>query len=227
MLPDTLLNKHFIVCGRLLAAYGMVVEGCSADVRLKVILTGGHLQFAVTATRDLPKGVYLYELAGIMAADTEALHSRLSEITPHRSQGKGTVPKILFGPARFVNHDCKNANVEVGLTVSLHTLILISHSLVCGSCGNIFIYHENEAVYQGRRRALFGLWPGVLHRPICGMSLLILQSDRYLKFPQKWQSIWNAKLVNGKVQISRWRPRSQAREEPCKQKAQKGTGLSL
>ncbi|KAF8803048.1 SET domain-containing protein, partial [Phlegmacium glaucopus] len=68
--------------------------------------------FGVVARNVLHKGIYLYELLGMMAADSEAMHSRLSEIFPHPTQKKGTDPRILFGPARFINHDCKLSNVE-------------------------------------------------------------------------------------------------------------------
>lgn len=99
---------------RFLASYAMLVGfGERAHVGLRIRQIGG-LGFSVVARKNLPEGIYIYELTGMMAADGEAIHSRLSEITPYPSQRKvkGCQPRVLFGPARFINHDC-NPNVEV------------------------------------------------------------------------------------------------------------------
>lgn len=114
---------------RFLAAYSMVVEKTSGAVALTKFSPGGSLQFGVIAKRPIMKGTYIYELMGIMASDTTAPHSRLSEIFPHPHQRKGLEPKILFGPARFANHDCKKSNIEVRFLPSylfLKIFILIS-----------------------------------------------------------------------------------------------------
>lgn len=84
-------------------------------VRLRTITHEEGLEFAIHARKDLSPGLYMYELMGVMAADTDAEHSRLSEIHPHPSHKKGTAPRIWFGPCRFVNHDCKTWNAEVSL----------------------------------------------------------------------------------------------------------------
>jgi hypothetical protein len=89
--------------------------GKNAEVGLQKRKIDGGLGFGVVAGMDIPEGVYIYELMGMMAADTEAPHSRLSEITPYPSQRKkGKKPRVLLGPARFINHDCC-PNVEVCL----------------------------------------------------------------------------------------------------------------
>lgn len=92
----------------------LVGIGESAEVSLRTRLIGGTLGFSVVAVKDLPKGAYLYQMFGVMAADTEAAHSKLSEITPYPSQmrTKGKEPRVLFGTLRFINHNC-SPNVEV------------------------------------------------------------------------------------------------------------------
>ncbi len=76
--------------------------------------------FSIFARRDLEACEVLYELVGLIPEDTRASHSQLSEIMPHQSQvvnaRKG---RILFGPIRFVNHDCITFNADV----SFHSLL--------------------------------------------------------------------------------------------------------
>lgn len=71
-------------------------------------------EFNVVAKTDISKGEVLVELSGVMASDFDEEHSHLSEVTAHDKQrGPKGVGRLLVGPIRFVNHDCKLNNVEV------------------------------------------------------------------------------------------------------------------
>ena len=74
-----------------------------------------HLKgFSIIARRDLQPGELIYELVGLIPKDNQAAHTQLSEIIPHPSQVKrARKPRILFGPIRFINHDCQAINADV------------------------------------------------------------------------------------------------------------------
>ncbi len=102
-------------------AYSMVIHPSSA-VKLKVTRVGSDLGFSIFAARDIKLHEAIYELTGAMPSDSEAQHSQLSAITPHQNHSlPDLAPRILFGPARFINHLCKNFNVEV------RTAFFLSH----------------------------------------------------------------------------------------------------
>ncbi len=97
----------------MLLAYSMVIHPSSA-VKLKVTRVGADLGFSIFAARNIKYHEPIYELTGAMPGDSEAQHSELSAITPHEHHSLPDLDtRILFGPARFVNHLCKDFNVEV------------------------------------------------------------------------------------------------------------------
>ena len=121
--------------------------GESAEVALKTRQINGELGFSVVAKIDLPEGVYVYQLFGMMAADSEAIHSRLSEIIPYTSQRKkGKHPRVLFGPARFINHDCC-PNVEVSFSFCQFMYSDSKREPVHFSMGNICFCNPNKKAY--------------------------------------------------------------------------------
>ena len=99
----------------MLIAYSTIIHRFSA-VQLKVTKMGqdDKLGFSIYARRDIKCHDPIYELIGIMPGDTEAQHSELSVITPHQDHSLPDVhPRLFFGPARFINHRCRNFNAEV------------------------------------------------------------------------------------------------------------------
>jgi hypothetical protein len=72
-----------------------------------------ELGFGVRATRLIVKGEYLYELSGLLAIDNNTPHTRLSESTPFGFGDSSQDVRVLFGPIRFVNHQCIGFNAEV------------------------------------------------------------------------------------------------------------------
>ena len=77
-------------------------------------------QFGIKAKVEIPEGVFIPELLGLMASDTVAEHSGLSEIMPHNDQIGPREPRILVGPLRFINHSCdvEGAIIKPNITVS-------------------------------------------------------------------------------------------------------------
>ena len=71
----------------------------------------GDLGFGVQATRAIGEGEYVYELSGLLSIDNNTPHTRLSESTPFGDSSQDL--RVLFGPIRFVNHQCINFNAEV------------------------------------------------------------------------------------------------------------------
>lgn len=101
---------------RLIPAYAMVIQPKIASVRLKTFRPqpdSESLMFGIFTTEKIPAGTYIYELIGLMAQTQYENHSNLSEIYAHPDQNKGQGPRVLFGPIRFLNHECKLSNVEV------------------------------------------------------------------------------------------------------------------
>ncbi|EDR01622.1 uncharacterized protein LACBIDRAFT_310701 [Laccaria bicolor S238N-H82] len=104
-------------------------------VRLKKRCFGdGSGGFAIFATRDLVEGEILYPLMGLMASDSRAEHSRLSEIHPHPSQvklEKGRMdPRVLVGPLRFINHTCHSFNAEFVAIRSALAFVVQTNKLI-------------------------------------------------------------------------------------------------
>lgn len=96
---------------RCISAYALIVQPTSVARLYKRKMNDNELGFGVRATRPIVKGEYLYELSGLLAIDNDTPHTRLSESTPF-----GDLPqdvRILFGPIRFVNHQCIGFNAEV------------------------------------------------------------------------------------------------------------------
>lgn len=94
---------------RELFAYRQVVDAHSA-VRLRVISLDGNLQFAMFANRNIRSGEFLWELMGMMPIDSNGGHSKVSEMSPFKADAR-----VLIGPIRFVNHQCRTFNCEVSI----------------------------------------------------------------------------------------------------------------
>lgn len=112
-----------IILFRLIPAYAMVIQPVSiASVRLRKFRpqsTREAWTFGIFATEKIPAGIFLYELMGLMAENPYQKHSDLSEVYPHPAQNKGQSPRVLFGPIRFVNHECQS-NCEVRTLPDFH-----------------------------------------------------------------------------------------------------------
>ena len=92
----------------MLLAYFMVIHLSSA-VKLKVTRVGTDLGFFIFVARNIKYHEPIYELTGVMPDDSKAQHSELSAITPHHNHSLPDLDiQILFGPACFVNHLCKD-----------------------------------------------------------------------------------------------------------------------
>lgn len=70
-------------------------------------------EFGVQARRKILAENFISELFGLMAIDVDTPHTKLSEINPASDQEGPSKPRLLAGPMRLANHDCK-PNVEVG-----------------------------------------------------------------------------------------------------------------
>lgn len=101
----------------MLLAYSMVIHP-SSTVKLRVTRMGSDdtLGFSIFATKNIKLNDPIYELTGAMPEDSKTPHSELSAITPHSDHSlPDQDARILFGPARFVNHRCKDFNIEVSV----------------------------------------------------------------------------------------------------------------
>ncbi|KAJ6601241.1 hypothetical protein DFH09DRAFT_1271034 [Mycena vulgaris] len=74
-------------------------------VRLRVLPMGpsSQVQFGIFAREDIQEGDIVWEMMGMLSSTAEknARHTHLSEMKDWDS-----VNRILYGPVRFVNHDC-------------------------------------------------------------------------------------------------------------------------
>ena len=101
----------------MLLAYSMIIHPSSA-VKLRVTRMGpdGALGFSIFAKKDIKLDDPIYELTGAMPWDSKTPHSELSAILPHEDHRlPDRAARIFFGPARFVNHRCKDFNAAVGV----------------------------------------------------------------------------------------------------------------
>ena len=132
-----------------------------------------NLGFAIYTTRHIKRGDPIYELIGAMPGDSETPLSGLSSITPHPDQALlDLAPRLLFGPARFINHLCQNFNVEVWKVHSVYLKDFIyfvpawlpkRHSRFLRLC---------DKRYTSRRGSHYGLWTKLFW----GLSLYRLQA---------------------------------------------------
>ena len=78
---------------------------------------------------------FILELSGFMAPDLgDAGQTELSKCTAHKTNsGPKGRDRLLVGPIRFINHDCKNSNVEVSLQALVIIAVLIHLSALSSS----------------------------------------------------------------------------------------------
>jgi hypothetical protein len=105
-----------------------------------------QVQFGVVASQDLAEGSCIVELCGVLSSDiVDGEHFSLMEAHPTQLLRKG--PRLMTGPARFVNHFC-NPNVSVsinpgGRNVEAHPFcsaissagVIYCHNLSVETCG--------------------------------------------------------------------------------------------
>jgi len=99
----------------MLLAYSFVINPQS-KIALKQVPLGSDQTrgFAVVATCEILKDATVHELIGMMPSDGKTPDSDLSAIRPHPDSNQSAgVRRILFGPARFINHMCKSYNAAV------------------------------------------------------------------------------------------------------------------
>jgi hypothetical protein len=72
-----------------------------------------QVQFGVVASKDLAEGSFIVELCCVLSSDiVEGEH--VSAMEAHSTQLLRKGPRLMTGPARFVNHSCKpNASVSI------------------------------------------------------------------------------------------------------------------
>jgi hypothetical protein len=76
----------------------------------------GKPELGLFARRKITDGSVLSEVFGLMAADCDTSHTRLSEITKHKDQRGPTGPRLIAGPLRLINHCCPpDCNCEVSV----------------------------------------------------------------------------------------------------------------
>ncbi|KAF6761130.1 hypothetical protein DFP72DRAFT_880172 [Ephemerocybe angulata] len=100
----------------LVAAYGVLLNSRSL-VKLRVTsLDDGSHGFALYSRHDIAAGEYIWEALGKVPADNLTSTSSLSMIrtTAKQNQAKGQeLERVLYGPARMINHRCKMYNVAL------------------------------------------------------------------------------------------------------------------
>lgn len=80
--------------------------------------------FGIVAAVDLKEGEVIYELAGMIAADSNVETTELSMITMEAEAPNKVGPShVLFGPLRFINHKCKDFNSEVSCLKSTKSVV--------------------------------------------------------------------------------------------------------
>lgn len=104
---------------------------------------GGPRGFGIVARRFLHKDEYIYELPGMIAkSSVPKIQSMLSKIIPHHVQNQGSEERVLFGPLRFVNHQCEGYNVSVSFTVDHLLHINITKYGTVGSPRQLLRVHD-------------------------------------------------------------------------------------
>jgi hypothetical protein len=81
-----------------------------------------QVQFGVLASQDLAEGLCIPELCGVLSSDiVDGEH--LSVMEAHSTQLLRKGPRLMTGPARFVNHSC-NPNASVSINPGRRTMKL-------------------------------------------------------------------------------------------------------
>ncbi|KAJ7467347.1 hypothetical protein B0H11DRAFT_2306404 [Mycena galericulata] len=130
-----LAEDEFLTCSihRAFRAYIVVIAPWSV-VRLKVSPMGATQTrgFGVEAVLDLEENEFIYELSGLLSTDLDAEHTELSKTT----SPEDGIERIIFGPIRFLNHDCK-PNAEfvkidhtLGMTIQTNRRIAKGEEIV-------------------------------------------------------------------------------------------------
>jgi hypothetical protein len=120
-------------------------------------------QCAITASKNIPKNTYLWELIGVMSSNILSRPSA-SSIEAHPIQGYPRGPRLLVGPARLVNHSCNpNATVSTCLykpMISLISTVLSYPRLTEHRCDD----NSRCSRWRGDHRLL---WEKLYRREFC------------------------------------------------------------
>jgi hypothetical protein len=110
----------------LLYRYSLMYSSGSSAKILKVTHTRKKATFGLKAARKIPSGSFIMETCSSMSRDPASSQGP-SVIEPAPKQLGPQGPRLILGPFRFVNHDCKpNAQVSF-IQCSLYPLSLTHH----------------------------------------------------------------------------------------------------
>ena len=104
-------SSHFSIS--LLYRYSLLYSSGSSVKIMKVSHNRQQASFGLKATRTIPAGVYIMETCSSMSLDTASTPGpSVIEAAPNQLGPIG--PRLILGPFRLVNHDCKpNAQVSI------------------------------------------------------------------------------------------------------------------
>jgi hypothetical protein len=83
------------------------------QVSLEKVAFSGEISAGLRATSRIPTGTYLLTTCSSMAEDLSQ-GGGFSVIESSESQLGPVGPRVLLGPLRFANHDCKQPTCQVG-----------------------------------------------------------------------------------------------------------------
>src|SRR4029077_3829079 len=103
----------------LLYRYSLLYSSGSSVRIIKVSHTGQEASFGLKATHPIPAGTFIMETCSSMSLDCTSTPGP-SVIEAASNQLGPIGPRLILGPFRFVNHDCKpNAQVSFLLYSSI------------------------------------------------------------------------------------------------------------
>ena len=106
-------SPHFSIS--LLYRYSLLYSSDSSVCIGKVTHSGEEASFGLKATRDIPDSTFIIETCSSMSLDCTSAPG-ISVIQAGPSQLGPVGPRLILGPFRFVNHDCK-PNAQVSFTL--------------------------------------------------------------------------------------------------------------
>lgn len=130
-------------------AYGNLIcnPGWGVQLKIKTSKDDDTHGFSIRATRDLVAEEMLYPLIGLLASDSTAEHSHLSELRPHLSQvqeqAETEKPRVLIGPLRFINHACNSFNAQfIPINSTLSFVVCTTKAIKSGQ--EVFVNYEKK-----------------------------------------------------------------------------------